>query len=122
LVVREYLGPEVDSSVNAHADVAKAISTHQQTMDLTPEDYANKPGHLNNLGISLFRRFKHSGDPVDNEKAISAHQRAMDLPPEYPAVLNNIKSVSDTWRSLLQKIKLFSELVDSIAEVRYQVD
>ncbi|KIM79211.1 hypothetical protein PILCRDRAFT_74639, partial [Piloderma croceum F 1598] len=33
------------------------------------------------------------------------------------AVLNDIKSVSDTWGLLLQKIKLFSELVDSISEV-----
>jgi len=32
-------------------------------------------------------------------------------------VTNNIKSVSDTWGPLLQKIKLFSELVDKIAEV-----
>jgi hypothetical protein len=32
--------------------------------------------------------------------------------------LNNIQSVSATWGPLLQKIKLFSELVDSIAEVR----
>jgi hypothetical protein len=34
------------------------------------------------------------------------------------AVLNDIQSVSATWAPLLQKIKLFSELVDSIAEVR----
>jgi hypothetical protein len=33
-------------------------------------------------------------------------------------VINNIKSVSDTWGPLLQKIKLFSELVDAIVEVR----
>ena len=33
-------------------------------------------------------------------------------------VLNNIRSVSAIWGPLLQKIKLFSELVDSIAEVR----
>jgi hypothetical protein len=32
--------------------------------------------------------------------------------------LTNIRSVSATWGPLLQKIKLFSELVDSIAEVR----
>ncbi|KIM75623.1 hypothetical protein PILCRDRAFT_668521 [Piloderma croceum F 1598] len=32
--------------------------------------------------------------------------------------INNIQSVSATWAPLLQKIKLFSELVDSVAEVR----
>ena len=34
-------------------------------------------------------------------------------------VIDHIKSLSDTWGPLLQKIRLFSELVDTIAEVRY---
>ena len=40
------------------------------------------------------------------------------------AVINDIKSFSgsDTWSPLLQKIRLFSELVDTIAEVRYRMD
>ena len=33
-------------------------------------------------------------------------------------VANSVKSVSDTWGPLLQKIKLFTELVDGIAKVR----
>ena len=33
--------------------------------------------------------------------------------------IDDIKSLSDTWGPLLQKIRLFSELVDTIAEVRY---
>jgi hypothetical protein len=37
-------------------------------------------------------------------------------------VINDIKSFSDTWGPLLQKIRLFSELVDTIAEVKYRMD
>ena len=33
-------------------------------------------------------------------------------------VVNNIKSVSNSWDPFLQKVKLFTELVDTIAEVR----
>ena len=33
-------------------------------------------------------------------------------------VIGNIKSMSNTWGPLLQKIKLFTELVDGIAKVR----
>ena len=32
-------------------------------------------------------------------------------------VVDNVKSLSDTWDPLLQKIEIFSKLVDSIAEV-----
>jgi hypothetical protein len=34
-----------------------------------------------------------------------------------PTVIGNIKSMSNTWGPLLQKIKLFTELVDGIAKV-----
>jgi hypothetical protein len=34
------------------------------------------------------------------------------------ALVNDIKSVSNTWDPLLQKVKLFTELVDEVAEVR----
>ena len=33
-------------------------------------------------------------------------------------VINNAKSMSNTWGPLLQKLKLFTELVDKFAEVR----
>ena len=33
-------------------------------------------------------------------------------------VIDNIKSVSNSWDPFLQKVKLFTELVDTIAEVR----
>jgi hypothetical protein len=33
-------------------------------------------------------------------------------------VINNIKSVSNSWDLFLQKVKLFTELVDTIVEVR----
>jgi hypothetical protein len=38
------------------------------------------------------------------------------------ALINDFKSLSDAWGPLLQKIKLFSALVDSIAEVRDRAD
>jgi hypothetical protein len=37
-------------------------------------------------------------------------------------VINDIKFLSDTWGPLLQKISLFSELVDTIAAVGYRTD
>jgi hypothetical protein len=33
-------------------------------------------------------------------------------------MINNIKSVANSWDPLLQKVKAFTELVDTIAEVR----
>jgi hypothetical protein len=38
------------------------------------------------------------------------------------AVVTNIKSLSNTWGPLLQKVKLFSELVDGIAHVSGPVE
>ena len=38
------------------------------------------------------------------------------------AVVTDIKSLSNTWGPLLQKIKFFSELVDGISHVSGQVD
>ena len=46
--------------------------------------------------------------------AVELVQQAID---SSTTLTNNIKSVSDTWGPLLQKIKLFTELVDEIAEV-----
>jgi hypothetical protein len=37
-------------------------------------------------------------------------------------VISNTKSMSNTWAPLLQKIKLFNELVGVIAEVRRQTN
>jgi hypothetical protein len=36
------------------------------------------------------------------------------------SVINDTKSLTNTWSPLLQKVQLLSELVDTIAEVRYQ--
>jgi hypothetical protein len=38
------------------------------------------------------------------------------------AVVTNIESLSNTWGPFLQKVKLFSELVDGIAHVSGRVD
>ena len=35
-------------------------------------------------------------------------------------VISKVKSMSNTWGPLLQKIKLFTELVDGIAKVRHE--
>ena len=62
---------------------------------------------------------KEATNALDRMKPVQSSvepiQRAIDIS---ATVINNIKSVSDTWDPFLQKIKLFSELVDAIAEVR----
>ena len=61
------------------------------------------------------------------EEAVAQGKAALDhMKPEPSSVepiqkVIDIKSVSDTWDPLLQKIKIFSELVDLIMEVRKRV-
>ena len=64
------------------ADLSNAISYHQKALHLAPEGYADIPGYLKNLGISLQNRFGRTGDLADISDAISYQQKAIHLIPE----------------------------------------
>lgn len=51
------------------------------------------------------------------EEAVA--REAVDTP---SIVINNINTVSDVWDSLLQKVQLFTELVDAITKARLPSD
>jgi len=62
-------------------------------------------------------------DELDHMKPIhSSFEPIQEVVDTSATLMNDIKSLSDTWGPLLQKIRLFSELVDTIAEVRCQTD
>lgn len=51
-------------------------------MRLKPDDSAQKPRYLNNLGLSLLGRFERSRDVADLTKAISAHEQSVSMTPD----------------------------------------
>jgi hypothetical protein len=61
---------------------------------LTPDGHPNKPGRLNNLGISLLTRFERLGNMEDIDGAIGQQQAAVHLTPDghpnKPKYLNNL--------------------------------
>jgi len=61
-------------------------------------------------------------DVLDRMKLMpSMFQRIRGATDVSGTVTNNIKPLSAVWGPLLQKIKIFTELVDEIAEVRKQI-
>jgi hypothetical protein len=70
-------------------------------------------------GLNMGEAFAQGRDAVYDMKPIPLSSQRIQAAVDISAVTNNnIKSMSDVWDPLLQKIKLFSELVDAIAEVR----
>jgi hypothetical protein len=70
-------------------------------------------------GLNMEEAFTQWRDPFQNMKPIPSSSQRIQAAVDISTVTNNnIKSLSDVWDPLLQKIKLFSELVDAIAEVR----
>ena len=61
---------------------------------LAPEDHANMPSYLTNLGNAYLGRFECTGDVADVSDAISHQQRAVHLTPDghayMPGQLSNL--------------------------------
>ncbi|KAF6764573.1 CHAT domain-containing protein, partial [Ephemerocybe angulata] len=76
------------------SDIAHAIAAEQKAMDLTPEDRADLPTYLNNLGNSFKFRFERTGELSDIAHAIKVQQRAGELTPRghahLPGILSNL--------------------------------
>ena len=75
-------------------DIKNAIFALECSLTFTPDGHADKPGCLNNLGMSFLHRFKHLGDLLDVDKVISAHEQALHLTPDghtdKPGCLTNL--------------------------------
>jgi hypothetical protein len=70
-----------------------------------------------NMGVAVTQ----VNDELDRMKPIqTSFEPIQEVVDTSATLMNDIKSLSDTWGPLLQKIRLFSELVDTIAEVSYQ--
>jgi hypothetical protein len=53
------------------SDMNKSISLKEEAVRLTADGHPDKPSRLNNLGISLLRRFERLGDLSDMNKSVS---------------------------------------------------
>jgi tetratricopeptide (TPR) repeat protein len=91
-------------------DIEKAISSHKDTVQLTPDGHTDKSSRLNNLGTSLLTCFERLGEMGDIEKAISSHKDAVQLTPDghadKPSRLNNLRN------SLLTRFECLGEMGD----------
>ncbi|KAH8795985.1 CHAT domain-containing protein [Flagelloscypha sp. PMI_526] len=78
------------------ADIETAIEKLGQAVQLTPDGHPDKPGGLNNLGISYIRRFQRLGEMADIDKAIECQVSAVHLTsdghPNKPGHLSNLGS------------------------------
>ena len=93
------------------ADNDRAISTHEQAVNLTPDDHANKPNCLTNLGNAIFFRFKCSGDLADSDRAISTQERAVNLTPNGHA--DKLGCLNNLGNSFLSHFNRSGDLADS---------
>jgi hypothetical protein len=70
-------------------------------------------------GLNMGEAVAQGKDVLDRMKLMSSmFQRIRGAADVSGTVTNNIKPLSAVWGPLLQKIKIFTELVDEIAEVR----
>lgn len=63
-------------------DLARAISSFQAAVDLTPVGHDDKPALMSSLGGSFQLRFESLGDISDLDKAIGLKQMAIELTPD----------------------------------------
>ena len=75
-------------------DIAKAILSQQEALQLIPEGHSDMIAWLNNLGVSFIGCFEHTGDLADITNAISCHQKVIHLTPvgdaSMPCQLSNL--------------------------------
>jgi hypothetical protein len=73
-------------------------------------------------GLNMGEAVAQGKDVLDRMKLVSSmFQRIRGATDVSGTVTNNMKPLSAVWGPLLQKIKIFTELVDEIAEVREQI-
>jgi hypothetical protein len=72
----------------------KSVSVFEEAVRLTADGHPDKSSRLNNLGISLSRRFERLGDLSDMNKSVSVMEEAVRLTadghPDKPSRLNNL--------------------------------
>jgi hypothetical protein len=89
----------------------KSVLMFEDAVQLTPDGHPDKPGRLNNLGISLFCRFERLGDLSDMNKSVLMFEDAVQLTPDghpdKPSLLNNLG------KSLFCRFEQFGDPQDS---------
>jgi len=75
-------------------EITEALAFLHCAAQFTPDDHADMPEHLSNLGSAFLCRFQRMGDPSDISEAISAQRRAIQLTPNghvnMPGLLSNL--------------------------------
>ncbi|TEY21667.1 hypothetical protein BOTCAL_1652g00010 [Botryotinia calthae] len=63
-------------------DLDRVIEVTQEAVDLTPQDYSNRPRQLNNLEIHLSEKYSLINEKVDFNRTIEITQETIDLIPQ----------------------------------------
>ena len=97
-------------------EISNAISAHQRAVQITPNDHADMPRQLNNLGNCLLHRFERTGDLTDIADAISAYQRAVQLTPDSHADMPGRSSnLGNSFSRRFQRTGDLADITNSIS-------
>ncbi|KAF9070258.1 CHAT domain-containing protein [Rhodocollybia butyracea] len=96
--------------VTGLTDINDAIEVQTQALDLTPDNHTDKPGHIENLAVTLHSRFELLGEVKDLDYAITLKQQAVNLTADAqrgkPSRLGNLSA------SFLRRFERLGELAD----------
>ncbi|KAF6765581.1 CHAT domain-containing protein [Ephemerocybe angulata] len=105
------------------ADITHAISMLQQAVVLTPHIHPKLPVYLNNLAISLTRRFGCTGAPSDIADAISAQRKAVELTPHGHADLpGRLDNLGLSFAHRFERFGEHSDIADAISAQQKAID
>jgi len=104
------MNPDCAEHVVVTEDIEKAISFLRDAVQRTPNGHTDKPNRLNNLGISLSRRFDRLEEMGDIEKGVSSHEDAVRLTPDGHA--DKPHRLSNLGNLLLMRFKRLGEMGD----------
>ncbi|QRV94425.1 CHAT domain protein [Ceratobasidium sp. AG-Ba] len=77
---------------------------------MTLDGHHNKPGYLNNLGISCLRRFERLGEPADLDHAIQFQAQAASLiPDDHSDKPSHLSNLGNSW---ICRFESFGDLAD----------
>ncbi|KAK7434798.1 hypothetical protein VKT23_019985 [Stygiomarasmius scandens] len=105
------------------SEIESSLKFLEQTVYLTPDSHADKPGRLNNLGIAFQLRFQHLGELNDIEKAIGVFQKAVDLTPDgHPHKPGMLSNFGNAFQSQFQHLGEHNDIEKAIGIFQKAVD
>jgi CHAT domain-containing protein/tetratricopeptide (TPR) repeat protein len=114
------------------ADLKEAVHVHRGSVERTPPDAPELPGHLNNLGNALRDLYCFTGEPAHLEQSIALARRSVELassnPVDLPSCFNSLGSgLSERYlrsgasADLEEAIHLFEQAVATTPSNSYEL-